>query len=218
MQRIEKKDWVGKWEEPDGYWIEIEIKKEKVEISRSGNLDSSLAFHEFSDDLRILTYDEKGNGINFEHKLTLQSDGTIEASWFDKDLNQLWKTETLIKSNKAVQDIETVDQGSASSVNFDEERFDLLSSEFIARLLPEIRNVLTEELGNMSQEDICELAEKIGFAVGSTIDGCDVIGDKVTPVPHLGFRENGVVVTSQSGSSIHEYTSGFFIDVLANEE
>ncbi len=208
---MKKKDWNGTWEDSDGYWVKIEITKNSVHLSRSGNIKSKLTFQEFSNSFDSLIYEEKAVGLNFRHTLSFLKNGSIEDNWLDLKKKTVWKRKIL--KNKETNNLPVkINQGPASEAIFDEEKYNDLQVAFLSRLLPEIKSILEEELTNTTQGQLIDLAEKVGFSVASTLDGCDVIGDNQTSVPHLSFREDGKIITNMSGSFMHEMVSGFLID------
>lgn len=213
-KEMDRTDWNGTWEDSDGYWVKIDISEESILLSRSGSLKSKLTFQEFSENFDSMIYIEKGDGLNFEHTLRFQEDGTVEDSWLDIKKKTVWKREVL--HNKARSNTPAIiDQGPASKAVFDDGRYNDLQVDLLSRLLQDIKLVLEEELTEFSQEKLCDIAEKIGFSVTSTLDGCDVIGDNVTSMPHVSFRADGKVITNNSGSFMHEMVSGFFDDKIS---
>ncbi len=221
------KNWLGKWENDDGYWLDISEQNGEVLLKRSGDIGSKLSLSEISEDSLSLIYVESSKDMNIRHTLTHNSKGVVSDNWYLLDEKTNWQTmELRLSSSSKVEErnVKLLDQGKANNALFDESKFDQRQSDFLSRLMREIRGTLLEELSNSTDanvkpttEDISMMAENIGFAITSVIDGCDVIGDNTSPMPHLAFRENGRIVTNKSGSYLHEMVSGYFDDEEFNE-
>jgi hypothetical protein len=216
------KNWLGKWEDDEGYWLNISELDGEILLKRSGNIGSQLNLTNISDDSSVLIYEETGKDINIRHTLTLKSKCLISDNLYLLDEKMNWQTNELRHSSNSKaseHNIKLIDQGKASSAIFEDSTFDEKQSDFLRRLMHGIRESLLEEVNSnsafkvkLSTEDVSMISENIGFTITSVLDGCDVIGDSKTPMPHLAFRENGKIVTNKSGSYLHEMVSGYFDD------
>jgi hypothetical protein len=111
------------------------------------------------------------------------------------------------------------------NLKIDKEKYDELQIELLNRIMNSVKDFLVEDLKwrldlkeDIDLDVLCDLAENIGFAVTSTIDGCDVVGDKDAYIPTICFKKADELISNGGTSYMHEMAMGSLEEWLFEQD
>lgn len=103
-------------------------------------------------------------------------------------------------------------------LNIDEAQFDNRQARFVGVMLREVVKTVEAEL-DIEKRDAITAGESVVFALANVLDGTrKLTGKNKDIIPHLAFantRKRDALVTSATGTSMHEYVHGWTTEAFS---